>query len=120
MNEDDLKHFKEKLEKALQETEGHLKNVARRNPDNPNDWEPVPDDMDSTGADKNEFADSIEEFETNTAVTKHLEIRYNNIKGALQRIEDGVYGYCTEGEKHEIERERLEAEPSADTCLKHK
>lgn len=121
MNEVDLKHFKEKLEKELGETEAHLKTVARRDPDNPNDWEPIPEKMDHQPGDMNELADGMEEYEEHAGITKHLENRYNATKKALERIENDTYGYCMEGgEKHEIEKERLEAEPSATTCLEHK
>ena len=49
---------------------------------------------------------------------KELEIRYNEVKEALKRIEEGTYGICrVSGEQ--IEPERLEANPAATTCIKH-
>lgn len=114
-----IQFFKSKLEDELKTLEKELSSVGRKNPDNPADWEAKPADITPDTADETELADSIEEFETNTAILKELEIRYNEVKEALARIEKGTYGVCeTDGEK--IEEERLLANPAAKTCLKHK
>jgi len=106
------------LESELATLEKELSSVARRNPSNPNDWEPVPSKMDIDPADENIVADSIEEFEENAGVTKQLEIQYNDIKRALKQIEDGTYGTCSVCKK-EIETDRLNANPAAFTCIAH-
>ena len=62
---------------------------------------------------------TIDEFEENTALVKRLEIRYNEVKNALARIESGTFGTC-EISGEEIEHERLEANPAARTCIAHK
>ncbi len=74
--------------------------------------------MNIDSADSNEVADNIEEFEENTAVLKELEIRYNDIKDALDKIEKNKYGIC-EVSGEEIEEERLIANPAARTCKAH-
>ena len=112
----DTKHFKEKLETELKVLEEELNRVGRRNPDNPKDWEAVPEKWNTTGADKNETADSMEEFEENTATLKQLEIRYNNIKDALKQIEDRTYG-VDEIDGKPIPLDRLEANPDAKTKI---
>lgn len=110
--------LKEKLEKELATLEGELKTIGRKNPDNKADWEPVPEKMDILPADSNEVADSLEAFEENTAIVKQLEIRYNEVRGALAKIKNGNYGICEKcGEPIEIAR--LEANPAAPTCIKH-
>lgn len=109
--------FKEQLEKELEVLETELKSVGRKNPSNPNDWEPVPQNTD-IAIDPNETADTIEGFEENTAILKQLEIRYNEVKNALKRIRDGNYGKCEVGGES-IEPQRLEANPAASTCEKH-
>lgn len=114
----DTQHFKEKLEKELRILTEELKSVGRINPDNPADWEPTPAKMDTQQSDSNERADAVEEYETNTAVLKKLEIRYNNVKGALKKIEDGTYGVC-EIKGGQIDIDRLEANPAARTCKEH-
>jgi RNA polymerase-binding transcription factor DksA len=115
----DTNHYKEKLEKELATLEAELKTVGEKNPDNPNDWEAVPPPENVATADENDVADTIEDFETNTAILKRLEIRYNEVKDALGRIGNGTYGTC-EISGDPIEQERLEANPAARTCIKHK
>lgn len=117
-NDIDLNYFKEKLEKEQERLEKELKTVGRVNPDNPKDWEAVPGEKDDDTADKNDFADSIEEYEENTAILKQLEIELNDVKDALKKIEEGTYGICEESGEP-IGKDRLEANPSARTCKTH-
>lgn len=118
MNTTDLQHFKNKLETELAKLEGELKTIGRINPSNPNDWEAVQPDMGVVPADETEVADTIEAYEENSAVLGELEIQYNEVKHALEKIEDGRYGICETTGKP-IPKERLEANPSARTCLTH-
>ncbi|HVU06513.1 MAG TPA: hypothetical protein VHE10_01860 [Candidatus Paceibacterota bacterium] len=114
----DTAHFKKKLEKELSTLEAELKSVGRKNPDNPKDWEPGAKDVDIEVSDLADTADNIENYELNTAILKPLEIQYNDVKLALDKISKGTYGLCeTDGKP--IERERLEANPSSRTCLRH-
>lgn len=112
------KHFEEKLQAELNTVEKELKTVGRKNPSNPADWEAKPDKMDVMPADSNEVADAIESYEENTGILKQLEIRFNEIKAALERIKDGTYGICETCQKP-IEPARLEANPAATTCKAH-
>ncbi len=114
----DLKHFKIKLEEEKAKLEGELKTVGRINPSNPNDWQAVPSDMEADAADRVEVAESIDQFEENTAILKELEIQLNDVKRALKKIDDDSYGLCEEDGKP-IPVKRLEANPSAKTCLEH-
>jgi len=98
--------------------EEELKSVGRRNPDNPADWEAVPNEGDTDATDMNDRADSIEDYEENTAILRELEIRYNQVLKALEKIETGTYGTCEVGGE-EIPEARLEANPSATTCVAH-
>jgi RNA polymerase-binding transcription factor DksA len=117
-NDIDTKYFKDKLAEEMLLVEKELNDIGRRNPDNKNDWEAEPTLMNEDSADSNETADNIEEFEGNTAVLKDLEIRYNDIKNALAKIERGKYGFC-EVCNEPIEEDRLIANQSARTCKKH-
>jgi RNA polymerase-binding transcription factor DksA len=114
----DYKYFEEKLvaEKKLLEKE--LGKVGRRNPDNPSDWEATPKDRDTSQADENTVADSIEGYKENMAIVNTLETRYQDVKSALDKIKHNTYGVCQVCGK-EIEIERLEVNPSARTCRKH-
>ncbi|MDO8594664.1 MAG: TraR/DksA C4-type zinc finger protein [bacterium] len=113
----DTNAFKKKLltEKALVETE--LSTVARRNPQNPADWEPKASDAERP-AERDEVADKLESFEENIAIARQLESRLGEIRDALERIENGSYGHCIVC-KNEIETDRLGANPAAVTCKAH-
>lgn len=113
-----LAKFKELLAKELVVVEGELRSIGRVNPSNPRDWEPVPDKMDTLAADSNEVADTIESYEENSAILKQLEIRLNEVKEALKRVDDGSYGKCTVCNAL-IDEKRLEANPAAKTCKEH-
>ncbi len=118
MDKKDLKYFKEKLEKEKELLEGELATISRINPDNPNDWEATTTDIEVDSADENEVADKMEELEENKSILNQLEPQLNEVKAALKRIDDGNYGVC-EISGDLIERERLEANPSARTSMKH-
>ncbi len=113
-----IHELKEKLEteKALLTKE--LETIGRINPENPGDWQAIPTKMDTLKADENEVADTIEEFESNTAILKQLEIRYNEVLSALERIAAGTFGTCAVCQK-QIEEDRLDANPAAATCKEH-
>ena len=74
--------------------------------------------MNIPAADPNEVADSIEEYETRSGELKELEIRYNEVKGALERLEKARYGFCRMGGEP-IDPGRFGATPAATTCMKH-
>lgn len=114
----DYKHFEKKLNKEKEELEQELSKVGRQNPDRPSDWQPVPTERDTSQADDNTVADSVEDFDENTAIVNTLEKRYSDVLSGLDKIKEGTFGVCQVcGE--EIEEERLEANPAARTCRKH-
>lgn len=109
--------YQAKLEEEKTRLEAQLLTVGRRNPENPNDWEALPQET-GQESDPNDAADLITHYEDNTAILKELEIRYNEVLAALARITDGTYGACSvSGEA--IEEARLEADPAAKTCIAH-
>ena len=114
----DTKKFKIKLEKELKLIEEEMGRVGRKNPSNSNDWEAVETDMNADLADSDEVADEQENFSENTSILSKLEPQYNDIKLALEKIKKGTYGKCEVGGE-EIPEKRLEANPSAKTCIKH-
>lgn len=113
-----MNKYKERLLEEKKKVEEELKTVGRINPSNPADWEPTPEKIDVMRADKNEMADAIEEYEENTAILRELEIRLNNIKRAVEKIEGEAYGKCEVGGE-DIPPERLDANPAARTCIEH-
>lgn len=63
-------------------------------------------------------ADNIEELSTNVPLVEELEKRYTDVADALEKMDNGTYGLCEEGEEH-IPYDRLEANPAARTCIAH-
>ena len=114
----DTNYYKKELEKELNLLEEELRSVGIRNPSNLEDWIAKQPEENISPADENEIADTIDDYENNTAILKDLEIRYNNVKLALDKIEKGTYGMC-EVNNHPISEERLKAIPSARTCREH-
>ncbi len=109
--------YKAILEEEKTRLVSELGSIGRRNPANPADWEAVPGET-GQEADSTDTAEQIDGYETNTAILKELEARYNDVLGALSRIEDGTYGICSVGGE-EIEAARLGADPAAKTCKAH-
>lgn len=118
MDEKTISHFQKKLREELKVLETELATVSTRNPNNKEDWEPKKAGLDIGLADRNEVADDLEEYGNNTAITRDLEIRLAEVKGALKRIEENSYGMC-EVSGEPIEHDRLEANPAAKTCKEH-
>ena len=109
--------YKTRLLEEKESLEKSLSTVGRRNPHNPQDWEPIPSQV-GMEADENDQAENLESYAENTAILNDLEIRYNAVVSALTRIEEGTYGVCSvSGES--IEEDRLDADPAATTCKAH-
>jgi RNA polymerase-binding transcription factor DksA len=110
---------KESLEKELKQLETELKSVGRVNPENKADWEGTPGNTENIDdADENSLADKFEEYEERSAVETELEVRLNEVKRAIKKIEEGKFGICKICEK-EIEEDRLQANSAAETCKEH-
>ncbi len=113
----DTQKFKQKLLAEKEGLEKELKTVSRRNPENPGDFEAVPD-TEERPSDRDEVADKLESFEENIAIVRQLEARYSELQNALNQIEKGTYGICSVC-TGPIEEDRLEANPAAETCKQH-
>lgn len=110
-------YFKQKLEAEKEKLESEMRDIGRKNPMVPNDWEPVSSE---TGAEPDliDQANMVVSHESDAAIFADLEARYDTILAALIRIEKKTYGTCeTCGNK--IEEARLLADPAALTCTLH-
>ena len=111
--------LKAKLLEEKARLEGELSGVGHRNRELEGDWEPSAPDLNNPTADVNDVADSMEAFEESAAIEVELEARLLEVDAARARIDAGTYGVCRIcGEK--IEHARLEANPSAPTCIAHR
>ncbi len=113
----DTAGYQKKLEEEKARLEAQLGTVGRRNPSNPADWEATAPEV-GQESDANDTAEQIDGYETNTAILKELETRYNDVLAALERIGKGTYGVCAVGGE-KIEAARLAADPAARTCKAH-
>ena len=74
----------------------------------------ITDDLDN--ADQTELAIQYSTLESASRVRHDLQDRLNGIDAALQRIDAGTYGVCSNCGA-EIPLERLKAQPEAELCL---
>jgi RNA polymerase-binding transcription factor DksA len=111
-------HFKKKLEAEKERLKAQMNTVGRSNPNVPDEWEPLPVEG-GTESDPVDQAEQVISHESNTAILADLEAHYDAVCAALERIEKGTYGKCEVCGKT-IEEARLEADPSASTCIAHR
>lgn len=114
----DTEKFKARLLEEKAQLEEELGKVGRKNPDNPEDWEPTPANDGELDIDLNDRADNHEESLERSAILTELENRHKSVVDALEKIEKGTYGVC-EVSGEPIEEDRLEANPAARTCKAH-
>lgn len=114
---ENTQHYKELLENELKNLEAELATVGRKNPDATGDWEAVGEASEDK-AESGDVSETIETFENNRGILNQLEVRLNEVKSALSKIENGSYGTC-ETCGSAIEEDRLEANPAAPTCKAH-
>jgi len=115
MNNIDI--FANKLATLKKEVITELEEIAIKHTET-DDWEIRTDNIDLTDADENLHADDNEETNERISTLAELETSYRNINLALKKISEGNYGIC-EICHETISSERLEANPSARTCLTH-
>jgi len=116
--EKNIEHYKKLLQAEKANLEKELATVGRKNPDNAGDWEATEPAEGIDRADEDEVATGIGEYENNTAILKQLETRLLEVDTALKQIENGAYGTCVVCGA-EIEGDRLDANPAAQTCKLH-
>lgn len=71
------------------------------------------------GKDEGESAAEVAEYDTNLQIEQALETQFRDVKKALKKLEDGVYGVCKYCEKP-IEERRLLARPTSGSCVECK
>lgn len=113
----DKKKIKEKLEIERDVLLEELRDMGKLNTET-NEWEAIPEELDSPESDQNDMADRFEDFEAKSSMIKTLEPRLNNILKALKGLNKESFGKC-EVCKKDIEMTRLEANPAARTCKEH-
>lgn len=111
-----MEKYKVKLEEEKKLLEEELAAIGKEDKET-GDWEATPenDTKSQEVQDTGDMAERAEDYEERSSTLSVLELRLNDIKDALSKIEDGTYGNC-EVCNVKIEDERLEANASARTC----
>jgi DnaK suppressor protein len=112
MNRDIYKTKLQEEKKLLEEELGSIGQV-----DKTGDWKAVPEDEINSQEvpDEGDLADRAEDFEERSSKLDLLELRLADINNALEKIDGEEYGICERCQK-EIESDRLEVNPAANTC----
>ena len=110
------KYFEEKLNKEKKLIEKELKNLGILDKKT-GDWGAIPE-KEERQPDDNDAADRMEYFGEKTYTLGELEIKLQKVNNALKKIEEEKYGICEICEK-QIEVKRIEADPTATTCMEH-
>jgi DnaK suppressor protein len=106
-----IEQFKKQLLLKKEELEKELESFAEK--DSNKNWETrYPS---NSGADLEEEADEVEEYENLLPVEHALENKLKDVILALEKIEIGTYGICENCDK-EIPIERLKIFPEARIC----
>ena len=109
-------HYQQKLLEEKKRLTSELNNIGRRNEHG--EWEANAGDVQESDADQNDNADRFQDFEEKSSLVVPLEKRLVEVDDALARISEGTYGTCVVC-NNEIEKERLDANPAAETCITH-
>ncbi len=110
-------NYQAKLEEEKKTLVQELTKLGKKDPET-GEWEAAPQAFEEGEADPNTNADRFEDFEERSALVTTLQARLDDVEHALARIESGDFGKC-EVCGNDIEEARLEANPSAQTCMAH-
>jgi RNA polymerase-binding protein DksA len=111
-----LEELKQSLLKEKEELESNLSRIAKPINKASGDYEAS---FEKLGEDQDENAIEVEEYSDNLPVEEALEKKLQDVIAALLEIENETYGICKNCNQ-EISVERLQANPSARTCIKCK
>ena len=110
-------YYEQKLIEEKNRLTEQLSAIAKRD-ETTGEWQAQSTDVGEHDADMNDNADRFEDYEEKSSLVIPLEKRLSDVETALARILEGTYGQCLVC-GNEIEKERLDANLSAETCIKH-
>lgn len=110
--------IREQKEKLVSEKESLKKSIGEIAKEEPGAEGHYEMDRPDYGRSDEENADEEERYLAESEVGNSIENHLREIDAALEKIEKGTYGVCTECGR-EIEEERLKAFPAAATCADH-
>lgn len=108
-----LEEIKKKLLDEKARLEQELGSFARKNPNNPEDYQT---NFPQLGSDEDENASEVTTFTDNLTIERALEKELQDTNSALKRIEEKVYGSCKYCGKP-IPEKRLLIRPTSSACI---
>ncbi len=108
MNDTEIEEFESRLRKLKQE----LLEVKQSS-----DGDSQPVDLDQSSVGRLSRMDAMQSQAMASENKRRREIQLTRIDAALERIEEGEYGYCPVCDE-EINRRRLEVDPANPFCIK--
>lgn len=115
MDKNKLEKFKNILEEQQIKIEAKLASIAQKDPKMKGDYDTRFPQFEAQSTD--EEALEVATYESTLPIEHALEIKLVEVKKALERIKDGIYGRCKNCNE-DIDEKRLEALPESDICLK--
>ncbi len=111
MTPEELQKYKQSLEQEKEEIEQELGRIAKPNPLIEGDYVTKIGHAD----DSEEKAEELSQYAVDKPVEENFEVRLKAINEALEKINAGTYGKCTNC-GNDIATKRLEALPTASLC----
>lgn len=111
------KELQEELKNKLLEEKERLENELSRFADPEGKSGEYKTRYEDVGSSRDDNASEVEAYSDNLALEDTLEKELKKVNGALERLENGTYGFCSNCNK-EIGEDRLKAYPAANTCIK--
>ena len=115
MDQQQLQHFKEKLEAKKEEIIQQLSSIGTRAEGAEVNFNADFPDYGNTQSIEDNAAE-VSDYTTNLSLEHELEDNLHDVEKALKRVADGTYGYCNHC-KQEIEAGRLEIRPESNSCV---
>lgn len=113
MDKKDLAEIKQLLLTEKKNLEEELSKFAKKNPQNPDDYETQFEDI---GKDETDSSSEVASYSLNLTLEKTLEKSLRDVNKALDRITKKNYGICQYC-KQEIDVKRLKARPTSSACV---
>lgn len=110
-------HYEQKLLDERKRLTEELNKIGHLDADS-GEWQAKSTAVDESEADPSDHADRFENFEEQSSLVVPIKQRLDEVENALAKIVEGKFGRCVVC-NNEIEKERLDANPAAETCLKH-
>ncbi|OGF31248.1 hypothetical protein A2533_00175 [Candidatus Falkowbacteria bacterium RIFOXYD2_FULL_35_9] len=113
MNKTDLEEITQILLNEKEQLEKELQKFARKNPENPEDYQTQFADL---GDDESDNVSEVAQYSLDISLEQTLEKALRDVNKSLESIKKGNYGNCKYC-KQPIDPKRLKARPTSSSCV---